>query len=250
MVSTVCAFAKRERDLTRVQTRYCLGLNNHALSATLVCSWRVGSCFYIFFKIDGSSNSFLCLSCVLSDWLNTWQLLCASDEFICSNVRSILRSSNCCPCISCAVTDSGVCSKSLNCLELSPTLVNVWPRLKIMKKYENKPWTYISPKSFIQKDYFRGSLFSDLECLFGSAFTVFLSFQCGFGLEFYPDINVLFLVCRLFYIYNLFNIYFCFNTHVYYYFQSSVDKNRFVITYPSNKRKKRSAGAWARHNEL
>ena len=32
--------------------------------------------------------------------------------------------------------------------------------------------------------------------------------------------------------------------------QSSVDKNRFVITYPNNRRKRRSVGAWARHSEL
>ncbi|CAH3017812.1 unnamed protein product [Porites evermanni] len=31
---------------------------------------------------------------------------------------------------------------------------------------------------------------------------------------------------------------------------SSVDKNRFVITYPNNRRKRRSVGAWARHSEL
>jgi len=31
---------------------------------------------------------------------------------------------------------------------------------------------------------------------------------------------------------------------------SSVDKNRFMITYPTNRRKKRSAEAWGRHSEL
>lgn len=31
---------------------------------------------------------------------------------------------------------------------------------------------------------------------------------------------------------------------------SSVDKNRFMITYPNNKRKKRSAWSWIRHSEL